>query len=64
MGGGKGVGQRGERVCVREKEEEERLMSVVGEEMCIRDFFFQAEGGIRVFCLSRRLEDVCKGQIL
>ena len=43
----------------------------VGSEMCIRDsdcilkivgFFFQAEDGIRDFCLSRGLGDVYKRQ--
>ena len=26
-------------------------------------FFFQAEGGVRYFCLSRGLGDVFKGQV-
>ncbi len=31
--------------------------------VCCFFFFFQAEDGIRVFCLSRGLGDVYKGQV-
>ena len=38
------------------------MFRLVGSEMCISFFFFQAEDGIRDFCLSRGLGDVYKRQ--
>ncbi len=53
---------------VKQKTEYELLRSLVGTEMCIRErkrnFFFQAEDGIRVLVRSRGLGDVYKRRLL
>ncbi len=51
-------------VCVlgKKKREYERYACFVRVEMCIIDFFFQAEDGIRDLVRSRGLGDVYKGQ--
>ena len=49
-------------LLLKQKTAYEIRFSVVGSEMCIRDFFFQAEDGIRDFSLSRGLGGVYRRQ--